>query len=96
MKGEPTTCPACQSPLVLSVARSWLEGGSWPPPPAPLTKREGEVLRLLAAGLRVRTIATRLRVSIHTARAHVKTLLRKFGVHSQAELLDRLRAPGVG
>ena len=85
-------CPACRSPLVLSIARPWAEGGTWPAPSTPLTPRESEVLRLFASGLRARQIARRLGVSIHTARAHVKALLRKFGAHSQTELLDRLHA----
>jgi len=49
-----------------------------------LTAGESEVLRLYASGLRVRQIATTLRVSIHTARAHVKVLLRKFAARSRA------------
>jgi ATP/maltotriose-dependent transcriptional regulator MalT len=54
------SCPACRSPLVLSVVRPWAEGGSWPAPATPLTARESHVLRLFASGLRVRQIAQRL------------------------------------
>jgi DNA-binding CsgD family transcriptional regulator len=90
----PVACPACRSPLVLTVARPWAEGGTLPAPAVPLTPRESETLRLLAAGFRGRQIARRLGVSIHTARAHVKAILRKFSAHSQAELVDRLHPLG--
>jgi DNA-binding CsgD family transcriptional regulator len=83
-------CPVCRSSLILKQAEPWRRGSS-APVLAPLTKREGEALQLLAQGVRTQQIAARLRVSIHTARAYVKSLLRKFKVHSQAELLSRLQ-----
>ena len=53
--------------------------------PVVLTRRELEVLRLLAEGHRPPAIAVRLVVSIYTARGHVKNVLRKLGAHSQLE-----------
>ncbi len=35
-------------------------------------------------------ISRRLSISPHTVRNHIKAMFRKFGVHSQAELVDRL------
>ena len=52
---------------------------------SPLTSREWEVLDLLCGGLTVDGIADRLVLSRDTVRAHVKRILRKLGVHSQAE-----------
>ena len=54
-------------------------------PPATLTPREIEVLRLLAEGLAARAIAERVELSVHTVRDHIKSLLRKLAAHSQLE-----------
>jgi DNA-binding NarL/FixJ family response regulator len=51
----------------------------------PLTAREQEVLRLLAAGLDTGQIAHELGISVNTCRGYVKTLLAKLGAHSQLE-----------
>ncbi|MEA5453853.1 LuxR C-terminal-related transcriptional regulator [Sinomonas sp. JGH33] len=62
-----------------------------PAPPSPeaaawgLGRREEEVLRLLAAGLRNRTIAAELHVSENTVKFHVRNVFRKLGVTSRAE-----------
>ncbi|MCC6629530.1 MAG: response regulator transcription factor [Chloroflexi bacterium] len=58
------------------------------PPPAPLpslTRRELEVLQLLASGLTNRGIARQLRMSEHTAKFHVGSVLGKLGAASRAE-----------
>lgn len=79
-----------------------VEAGVTPPPGEPrpsierlealrrLSAREREVLRLLLANRRVPQIATRLFISQHTVRTHLKSIFRKLDVHSQAELIDRL------
>ena len=63
-----------------------------------LTRREHDVLRLLAEGLTNREVAERLVVSEHTVHRHVTNLLRKLGLPSRtaaaayavrAGLLDR-------
>jgi len=56
-----------------------------------LSPREREILDLLLDGLRVGPIGRRLAISPHTVRNHIKAIFRKLGVHSQADLLDRLR-----
>jgi ATP/maltotriose-dependent transcriptional regulator MalT len=48
--------------------------------PAGLTTREGDVLRLLAAGLTNAEIATRLSLSPRTINAHLTTIYSKLGV----------------
>ncbi|MBZ5502307.1 MAG: LuxR C-terminal-related transcriptional regulator [Acidobacteriia bacterium] len=63
------------------------------PPPAPsatgtlavLTRRELEVLRLLAEGLASSAIATRLGISIFTVRNHVQNILGKLAVQNKAQ-----------
>jgi PAS domain S-box-containing protein len=57
-----------------------------------LTTREAEIVSLLVAGDRVRSIAQRLFLSQSTVRSHLSAIFSKFGVRSQSELLDLLRA----
>lgn len=48
----------------------------------PLTRREIEVLGLLARGLTYALIADRLGISEHTVTTHIKNTYRKLDVHS--------------
>jgi DNA-binding NarL/FixJ family response regulator len=57
-----------------------------------LSARELEVLLLLDEHLGTDQIATRLYISEHTVRSHVKSLLRKLGVSSRREALEALAA----
>ncbi len=57
----------------------------------PLSDREEEIARWLAKGHRVTQIAKMLQISPHTVRNHFKSIFRKMQVHSQVELLARLR-----
>ena len=57
-------------------------------PPAPLTSREIEVLRLLADGTSTQDIASSLFISVPTARNHVQNILRKLDVHSKLEAVS--------
>jgi DNA-binding NarL/FixJ family response regulator len=50
-----------------------------------LTRRERDVLRMLAAGSDARAIAKGLGISLNTYRGHVKSLLLKLNAHSQLE-----------
>lgn len=50
-----------------------------------LTARERQVLALLTEGADTREMAASLGVSPATVQAHVKSVLRKFGVHSKVE-----------
>ena len=51
----------------------------------PLTKREKEVLQMLAAGLGNKEIAFKLNISDHTAKFHVGSILGKLGASTRAE-----------
>ena len=55
-----------------------------------LSAREVEVLLLLDEHLGTDEIAQRLFISEHTVRSHVKNLLKKLGVSSRREALERL------
>jgi PAS domain S-box-containing protein len=57
-----------------------------------LTSRQWEILSRLLRGERVPTIAKALFVSPSTVRNHLSAIYQKFGVHSQVELLERLRS----
>jgi DNA-binding NarL/FixJ family response regulator len=65
-------------------------GGLAPSKLALLTPREKDFLRALASGKHVKDSAVLLNISVHTARNHMKALLRKLGVKSQIELLAKL------
>ena len=68
-----------------------------PPPMSPalasLSRREQEVVRLLAAHHRPRAIGQALDISYYTVKNHLKRIFRKLGVSSQAELLAVTREP---
>jgi DNA-binding NarL/FixJ family response regulator len=53
--------------------------------PEPLTRREREVLQMLAAGLANKEIAARLSISDHTAKFHVAAILGKLGAATRTE-----------
>ena len=54
---------------------------------APLSARERQVLAHLRRGVRLRSIAKTLGISVETVRHHVKAMFRKTGAHSQEELV---------
>jgi DNA-binding NarL/FixJ family response regulator len=53
--------------------------------PELLTRREREVLQMLAAGLANKEIAARLNISDHTAKFHVAAILGKLGAATRTE-----------
>jgi DNA-binding NarL/FixJ family response regulator len=54
----------------------------------PLTRRECEVLQMLAAGLANKEIAARLTISDHTVKFHVASILGKLGVSTRTEAVS--------
>lgn len=54
----------------------------------PLTKREREVLQMLAAGLANKGIAARLAISDHTVKFHVASILGKLGASTRTEAVS--------
>ena len=84
-----TACPSSNSSWPYSAAsdrRPAVRRGPRPTTrsnPAGLTRREAEVLALVAACLRNAEIAERLYLSPRTVMTHINNLIRKLGVNSR-------------
>ena len=63
--------------------------------PSVLTKREAEVLELVAEGLTNVEIAERLVVSTGTVRTHLENIFDKLGVHTRTAAVAHVRTGGV-
>ena len=70
------------------------------PPPTPrdldllaeLSPRQHDILQRLVAGQRTPAIARDLFLSQNTVRNHLSAIFRRFGVHSQSQLLERVKS----
>ena len=60
-----------------------------------LTKREGEILRLIVAGQTNKQIARQLSRSERTVEYHRNRLMRKMAVHNAAELVKQAITTGA-
>jgi DNA-binding NarL/FixJ family response regulator len=60
-----------------------------------LTRREKEILSMLADGASNDRIAERLVISPQTVRTHVQNLLRKLDLHSRVEAAAFVHANGI-
>ncbi len=65
----------------------WETPASVPKPP-PLTERETEILRWVAAGLQNKEVAQKLGISLATVRNHIHNILEKLSVHSKLEAVS--------
>jgi two-component system response regulator NreC len=63
-------------------------GGERQPRFGTLTKREREILKLLAEGKSVKEIATGFDLSVKTVEAHKFNLMRKLDIHNKAQLVQ--------
>jgi LuxR family maltose regulon positive regulatory protein len=61
-------------------------------PAVSLTRREQEVLRLLATGASNQEIAHTLVISLDTVKKHVSNLLGKLGVSNRTQAISQARA----
>jgi DNA-binding NarL/FixJ family response regulator len=61
--------------------------GSESQPHESLSDREFEVFRLLAAGVSVTDIGTRLKLSVKTVSTHKANLMQKMGLHNASDLV---------
>jgi len=76
---------AGQTQLSPAVTARLLREAPPPEPSEPLTERETEVLRLLAAGRSNKEIAAELVITEKTVKAHVSHILSKLGVASRTQ-----------
>jgi PAS domain S-box-containing protein len=75
-----------QMTALLSSYGSWQNREeSLPNLDAPLTRREQQVLALLAQGDGTNPIADKLQISTTTARNHIQNIITKLGVHTRLE-----------
>jgi len=90
---------AARAAAVAATARASL--GLAPPAgsaelPEQLTRREAEIARLAAQGMRDKDIADELVLSVRTVESHLATAYRKLRIASRRELVDALNAtPGL-
>jgi len=61
----------------------------------PLARREREVLRLIAEGIRSPAIAEQLHVSVATVEVHRRNIMRKLGLRTIAELTKHAIREGI-
>jgi ATP/maltotriose-dependent transcriptional regulator MalT len=80
---SPAATSSTSSPSAPAPARPLLD---------PLTERELEVLRLIAAGLSNRAIAARLVLALSTVKSYVNTIYGKLQVESRTQAVARARA----
>jgi DNA-binding NarL/FixJ family response regulator len=65
------------------------------PDQVPLSKREREVVGLIASGATNREIAERLYLSPHTVKEYTSSVYRKLGVRNRAEAVKRAQRIGL-
>ena len=88
--GQSYFCPEVAGALV-SELRDGLLAGDAPR----LARREREVLRLIADGLRSLAIAEQLHMAVATVEVHRRNLMRKLGLHTIAELTKYAIREGI-
>jgi DNA-binding NarL/FixJ family response regulator len=81
---QPYVCPEIASALVASVRRD--DTLSRRSDKSSLTRREREVLSLMAEGNRTQNIAERLYIAPSTVEVHRRNIMRKLDLHNIAEL----------
>ena len=61
----------------------------------PLSKREIEVLQLIAKGLTNQEIATQLVLSLHTVKTHTRNIYGKLAINSRTQAVEKARTLGI-
>lgn len=88
--GAPMTSQIARR-VLHSFRRSASEESRTPTLGEPLTKREEEILNMLAEGLRYKAIAEQLFVSPATVRSHIHSIYTKLHVSSRGEAVAKMR-----
>jgi DNA-binding NarL/FixJ family response regulator len=85
IRGEPWLSARAAATLLDLARRQHVAVPPEPPELVPLSKRELDVLRLLARGLDNNEIAAELFISVRTAKTHVSSILMKLGVSNRIQ-----------
>jgi len=88
--GRSYLAPAVADQVVGAITASTQSGGS-----LGLTRRQREVLQLIAEGLSTREIAAELGISLKTAQTHRANLMFKVGVHRTSGLVRYAIREGI-
>lgn len=94
-RGESFIQPSVAAKLVAEFARLSERAPARVELPEPLSQREIEILRLLAAGLTNREIAARLALAEGTVKNHVTNILGKLGVSDRTSAALKARELGI-
>ena len=80
------------SPMSADIARKVITSfhESKPAPDFDLSKRETEILNLLAKGFRYKEIAAKLFISPETVRTHIRNIYEKLQVNSRTDALNKV------
>jgi DNA-binding NarL/FixJ family response regulator len=81
--------------LARALAPEVWDGGNGHRAPASLTRRERQVLGLVAQGLAAKQVARHLGISPKTVEVHKTHIFRKLGVPNQAAAVSRAGAPAL-
>ncbi len=65
------------------------------PPQTPLSRREYQVLQLIAEGMENSAVAETLYLSVETVRTHVKSILRKMAAHDRTHAVTKAFRAGL-
>jgi LuxR family maltose regulon positive regulatory protein len=88
---SPLSIPAFQRPLVIQNPKLVVEPSKIKNLVEPLSRRELEVLRLLAAGRSTQAIGAELFITTGTVKNHLKSIFGKLDVHSRFQAVERAR-----
>jgi two-component system NarL family response regulator len=83
------------SPEIAATLASDVRDGPLPGDTPTLARREREVLRLIAEGIRSPAIAQQLHVSVATVEVHRRNIMRKLGLRTIAELTKHAIREGI-
>ncbi len=90
--GDSVLSPEITAQVIQTAARHWQSKSA---PTSPLSKRETEVLQLIAQGATNAEIAQRLTISEATVKTHVRNILEKMGAANRTDAVRRALALGI-
>ena len=88
--GQSYLCPEVAGVLIAEVRDSRAESET-----PRLARREREVLRMIAQGLRSQAIGEQLHISVSTVEVHRRNIMRKLDLHTIAELTKYAIREGI-